>query len=200
MIEVADYRADGMKLIVRLKCTCGGRRILKIMEGNEAVYQCANCKSKQALRVLKNEATTYWRGRAWEVQCEEPKKGLEPIQTHYSAQLMAQEDRFSAPYCTLTGHCIELGPSSLLFVAQNFNKAHFQGMSTKYRFAFIAFDKSVRALPPLIHGAIVEIKFREGELPVCHIRVALDLSQAEEKQIAAHVDSLRGRLTAWSLE
>ena len=199
MLEIADYRAEGMKLRVRLKCTCGGRRILKIMEGSEVQYQCANCKAQSSLRKFKSEATAYWKGRMWEIECEEPTKPVECTQVNYPARLIAAADRYADPYCTLTGRCIEISSNGALFIAENFNKAYFQGMSTDHRFAVIQWTKCVPGLPPAIRGTIVEIKFREFELPVCHIRVAFQhLTQDDEKQLVTHLDTLRGRVIEWT--
>jgi len=200
MLQIADYRADGMKLRVRLKCSCGGRRILKVMEAGEVMYQCANCKDQASLRKLKSEATTYWQGRAWEIECEEPKKQVEAVHAHYPAKLFAAADRYAEPYCTLTGHVIEISGTGALFVAQDFKKAYFQSMSTDHRFAVIQWAKLVSGLPKTIRGTIVEIKFREGELPVCHVRVAFqNLSGDEEKLIVTHCEDLRGRVTEWTM-
>jgi len=201
MLQIADYRVDGMKLRVRLKCSCGGRRILKIKESNETQYQCASCKAQASMRKLKNEATTYWRRRMWEIEYEHPKKSsLERVITNYPARLVAQANRSAEPHCTLSGHCIEMSSTGLLFIAQDFRKSYFEGMSTKHRFALVQFTQLVHGLPPELRGTIVEIKFRDNELPICHIRVAFQLSGDEEKQVLAHLENLRGRVTEWALE
>ncbi|KPL10563.1 hypothetical protein AMJ85_05545 [candidate division BRC1 bacterium SM23_51] len=201
MLEVVDYRVDGLKLRVRLKCTCGGRRVVKSKKGDETHYECASCKAWATMRQLKSAATPYWQGRAWEIECEKPKKALERIHVNYPARLVAQAHRSAPPYCTLTGRCGELGPSGLLFVAEDFKTDYFDAMSSEHCHAEVQFAKLVHGLPTTLRGSIVEIKFREEELPVCHIRIAFkDLSETEEKQIVAHVEDLRGRITEWSAE
>jgi hypothetical protein len=200
MLKILDYRVDGFKLRVRLKCSCGGRRVLKVMQDNEVHYQCAECKGMVSLASLKKEATTYWRGRNWEIECEEPKKPLEHIYVDYAACLIAQAHRYAEPFCTLTGNCIEISQSGLLFVAKDFAVKYFEGMSTENRHAVVQFTKRVHGLPPELHGSIVEIKFNEKELPLCRIRVAFEnLPKDAETALAGHLTELRGRVTEWSM-
>jgi len=200
MLKILDYRVDGFKLRVRLKCGCGGRRILKLVQGNEVHYQCANCKATESMANLKKEATTYWQGRNWDIECEEPKKASEHVYVDYAATLSAQPHRYAEPFCTLTGHCIEINESNLVFVAKDFAVHYFEGMSSENRHAVLRFTKMVRGLPTELHGSIVEIKFNEKELPVCRIRVAFEsLSDADRKSLEAHLGDLRGRVTEWSM-
>jgi hypothetical protein len=201
MLKVADYRMDGLKLRVRLKCSCGGRRVLKIIQNNEVEYQCANCKAQTSLHKLKSEASTYWKGRPWDVECEEPKKPtIEPISANYPARLVASAGRDVEPYCTLTGRCTELSNRGALFVAQDFKKSYFEGMSSRYRSALIQWIAPIHGLPRSVWGTITEVKFREDELPVAHVRVAFEnLAEGDEKQLLAHIEDLRGRVTEWTI-
>jgi len=200
-LEISNYITDGVKLRVRLKCSCGCRRILKLEKNNEVYYRCAECKIEASLRQLKSEATTYWRGRIWEVECEERKQQLEAVGVNYPAVLDAKPSRYLPTYCTLMGHCVELTVAELVFTAYDFKKSYFQELSTGNRFASVQFTPGVKGLPGILRGSIVEIKFRDEELPVCRFRVKLqDLSDEEQKLVTSHIEDLRGRLTEWSME
>jgi len=200
-LEIANYSSDGPTLRVRLKCSCGGRRILKTKINNEIHYQCAECKVTASLRRLKDEATTYWKGRIWEIECEEKEKPAAAISVKYGAMLEARPNRYVAPFCTLNGHCVEIGPEGLLFTARDFKKSYFQEISTNNRFATVHFTPIVRGLPPDLRGTIVEIKFRDDELPVARLRVTFQgLSEEEQRLVTSHVEDIRGRITEWSME
>jgi len=200
MIQIANYSPDGPKFRVRLKCTCGAQRVLKVTKGDEATYQCANCGAQATLHSLKDEATMYWRGRTWEVVCEEENKvEIAPVQ--YPAVLEARERRFS-PLCRkLTGYCTELSAVDLLFVAKDFKKEYFQELSAKKRFASVSLTKPVAGLPSILRGSIVEIKFRDEELPRCRIRVAFqNLDAKKQKEVNTHLEELLKRAAKWSAE
>jgi len=201
MLEVVDYRVDGMSLRVRLKCSCGGRKIVKVKEDGKEYYSCAKCGSRATLAELKRNATTYWQGRPWEVECEEPKTHSARVYVNYPATLEAQAHRYASPCCTLTGRCVELSISGLVFVAENFKVSYFEPLSTEHQHAVVKFSPPVRGLPPVLHGSIVGIKFREEELPLCNIRVAFrDLLGPEESLVSEHIEEVRGRITEWTAD
>jgi hypothetical protein len=199
MLEVVNYRVDGMKLRVRLKCACGACRVIKTMKNNEEYYQCVSCKAEASLRKLKSEASAYWQGRRWEIECEESKKPSRGVFVDYAARVSAQAHRSGEPYCVLTGHCVEISESGLLFIARDFLPSYFQGMRCDNRYAVVDFIRPVKGLPPTLRGSIVEIKFLEEKLPLCHIRIVFErLPDVEQGMIRAHLIELRGRVTEWT--
>ncbi|MBM3335623.1 hypothetical protein FJY63_13270, partial [Candidatus Sumerlaeota bacterium] len=171
MLDIADYRVDGLKLRVRLKCSCGGRSIVKMMVGAEPFYRCAKCNAQSSLNQLRNIATMCWRGQIWEVECEELKKEMAPAVTSYPATLTVGPSRQSQPFCVLDGHCIVLSPTGMQFLARNFKKEYFRPIDNEMRYAAVQWTRPVQGLPSKLTGSIVEVKFREEELPICQIRV-----------------------------
>jgi len=202
MLEVASYRVDGVRLRVRLKCSCGGSTIRKILKDNDVYYQCGKCHGQSSLRQLKNEATAFWRERIWEVECEEPqKKETQGVGVNYPATLEAKAHRYAPPYCVLTGHCVGLSATELLFTARNFKKDYLVELNTNHRFALVQFPNLIPGLPGALRGSIVEIKYRGEELPVSQIRVAFqELSENEQKLLASHLEGLQSRTAEHSVK
>jgi len=196
VLEIADYRIDGMKLRVRLKCSCGGRNVVKLTVGSETYYRCTKCGAQSSLAQLKSTATTYWRGRAWEVECQERKKELAPAVTSYPATLTVSATRHGEPFCVLDGSCVMLSTTGMQFLACNFEKSYFQPMSTQMRRVMVQWTNPVQGLPSRLYGSIVEVRFREEELPICQIRIAFDEFPADEqKAIERHVAGLCSKTT-----
>jgi len=198
MLEVVNYRVEGMKLRVRLKCSCGQRRVLRVMKSNEEYYQCAHCKAEASLRKLQSEASSYWQGRQWEIECQEKERPSRGVFVDYPAHLTARAHHYGEAYCTLTGHCVEMSESGLLFFAKDFHPSYFEGLRCDNRYVVIDLDSPVHGLPPMLRGTIVEIKFLEEKLPLCHIRITFErLSDVEREMVRAHLLELRGRVTEW---
>ena len=78
MLQVKDYRVEGSKVLVRLKCSCGGHRFIKRTEKGETYYACAACRARSTLARLKESATYYWRDHTWEVEAEEADDEIDP--------------------------------------------------------------------------------------------------------------------------
>jgi len=188
MLEVADYRDDGRKLVVRLKCSCGGRRILKGREGGAEVFSCAKCGAKIPLDSLKNDASGIWGDLIWEVIAEESPLATGSLRTYFPAACQARTTRYGLPYCTLHGHVVELTRTGLLFRARDFQAAFGKGMGSTHRFATVQFEPPVPDLPPRIYGQIADIAAREEDLPLAQLRI--DFPDAAAPEVAKIIDFL----------
>ncbi|MCX8036649.1 MAG: hypothetical protein N3D11_06285 [Candidatus Sumerlaeia bacterium] len=176
---------------------------MKLKIQDETYYECAKCKARAPIRRLRDSATTYWQGRSWKVEHDGTHAGpkdIESVSVRYPARLDAKEHRYAKPYCSLTGECTELGPTGLVFSAVDFKRHYFEGMSTDYRVATIQFTEGAYRLPPILRGSIIQITFSEATLPKADIRVAFQgLTDEEQNRIIVHIESLRGRMTQWSV-
>jgi hypothetical protein len=195
MLQVADYRAVGLKLLVRLRCSCGGKQVVKSQEGAEEIYTCAQCNAQTRLSALKNEATIYWRGLIWEIEgaTSGDSDALHPVAVHYSAQLSPRLHRYARPYCTLNGYCTELGPSELVFQAADFQPVYAKGINTDQRFATVDLIEPAEDLPRRLYGLILQVQYRDEDLPKATLRVCFQEMPATEMQmIGDHVRRLAG--------
>ena len=199
MLEVADYRADGpLRLSVRLKCSCGGRRVLKVLAGGKDVFKCIQCGSSTSIQDLKNNASSYWRGRVWVVEAEEARVEDDNVGIYYPATLIIRSTARSEILGQLTGACVQLNDSSVLFLAKDFQISWFEEIKQDHRAAEIGFEDHINGLPPKLFGQIVEIRYREDELPVCRIRIELEnIASSEKEMIVEHLNHLRERTIHW---
>lgn len=189
MLKIASYSLRGQIVRVKLKCTCGTGRVFEVQEEGETVYFCEKCRERKMLDELKREASTYWRGRDWVVECEADHRTQPRIHVAYPIELTVKENSHSPSYCVLHGQYVVLSESGTLIVVEDFRESYFQDITTTYRYVEAVLSDTVEGFPPVVTGNIVGVNFRHDELPRCRIGVGFeDLSDEANAAIRKHIE------------
>ena len=173
MLKIASYSLRGQVVRVKLKCTCGNGRVFEVDEEGKRFYFCGKCRSRKTLEELKKEASTYWRGHEWVIECEPDQRTQPRIHAHFGIHLTIKAARHAPTYCTLNGSCVVLSESGMLALVDNFQEHYFQDITSTYRYVEIT-SGGPPGLPPLLTGRVVGVRFRPDELPRCRIGVGFE--------------------------
>ena len=195
MLKIASYSLRGQVVRVKLKCTCGAGKIFEVQEEGETIYFCEKCRARKTLEDLKREASTYWRGHDWVVECESDQRIQPRIHVNYAAELTVRSTRYSPPYCVMHGHCVVLSESGTLVVVDDFEESYFQDITSTYRHGEITLTQAVQGLPSVLTGRIVGVTFRHNELPQCRIGIGFEgLSEDATAAIKRHIEDHVSRM------
>jgi hypothetical protein len=193
VLKIASYSLRGKVVRVRLRCSCGEGKVFEIQEEGRTFYFCDRCRTRKTLDELKKDASTYWRGREWVVECEADQRALPRIHVDYPVELNVKATRYSPAYCTLHGNMLVLSQSGTLAVVKDFKEDYFKDITSTHRQVELATAKPVEDFPPQLTGRIVGVRFRPDELPQCRIGIGFeelsdDAVEALRQHIAAHID------------
>lgn len=189
MLKIASYSLRGQIVRVKLKCTCGHGQIFEVQENGETVYFCEECRERKTLEDLKKEASTYWRGRDWVVECEPDQRTQPRIHVSYPVELTVRATPYSPPYCIMHGRCVVLSESGTLIVVNDFSESYFQDITSTYRHGQLALTEATEGFPPVLTGRVVGVTFRHDELPQCRIGFGFEgLSEEANTAIRRHIE------------
>jgi len=188
LLKIASYSLRGQVVRVKLRCSCGEGKIFEVQEEGKTYYFCGKCRTRKTVDELKKEASTYWRGRDWIVECEADQRTLPRVHVDYAVELTVKATRYSPAYCALHGNLVVLSESGTLAVINNFEEAYFKDITSTYRHVELTTVKPVETFPPQLTGRIVGGKCRPDELPRCRIGVAFDeLSEETLETLRQHI-------------
>jgi hypothetical protein len=188
LLKIASYSLRGQVVRVKLRCSCGDGKIFEVQEEGKTYYFCNKCRTRKTVDELKKEASTYWRGRDWIVECEADQRTLPRIHVDFPVELTVKATRYSPAYCQLHGNLVVLSLSGTLAVVTDFQEAFFKDITSTYRQVEIATAKPVESFPPQLSGRIVGVRFRPDELPQCRIGIGFeDLSEEASEALRAHI-------------
>jgi hypothetical protein len=174
MLKITSYSLKGQVVRVKLKCTCGNGKVFEVQEAGRKFYFCEKCRSYKTLEDLKREASTYWRGHDWVIECEADQRTAPRIHVQFAIELRIRATPFSPMYCVLHGICPVLSESGMLAQASDFEERYFQDITSSYRHVEIAVMDRGQGLPALLTGRIVGVRYRPDELPVCRIGIGFE--------------------------
>jgi len=188
MLKIASYSLRGQVVRVKLKCACGNSRIFEVRENETLVYFCSKCRSRKTLEELKKDASSYWRGRSWIIECESDQRAQPRVRTDFAAELTIKASRYSPTYCVLHGRCMVLSETGMLIVVADFRESYFQDITSAYRFGEVTISKPAGELPSPLTGRIVGVRFRPDELPQCRIGITFEgLSKEATEMVRRYV-------------
>jgi hypothetical protein len=168
------------------------------MAGGKDVFKCIQCGSTTSIQDLKNNASSYWRGRVWVVEAEEARVEDDSVGIYYPSTLTVRATSGAEILGEMKGACVQLNDASVLFLAKDFQLPWFDEIKQSYRAAEVSFEDHVNGLPPKLFGQIVEMRYCEDELPVCRIRIELEnIASSEKEMIVEHLNHLRERTIHW---
>jgi len=183
MLKIASYSLRGQVVRVKLKCTCGNGKIFEVQEEGRTFYFCGKCRARKTLEQLKKEASTYWRGRDWVIECEPDQRTQPRIHVDFGTELTVKATRYSPTYCVLHGRFVVLSESGCLVLIEDFNESYFDEVTSTHRYVEIVVTKPDKDFPSRLTGRIVGVTFRPEQLPKC--RIGLAFENLSEKVIEA---------------
>jgi hypothetical protein len=137
---------------------------------------------------LKKDASSYWRGRSWIIECESDQRAQPRVRTDFAAELTIKASCYSPTYCVLHGRCMVLSETGMLIVVADFRESYFQDITSAYRFGEVTISKPAGELPSPLTGRIVGVRFRPDELPQCRIGITFEgLSKEATEMVRRYV-------------
>ena len=189
MLKIASYSLKGQSVRVKLKCTCGEGKIFEVEEEGQRHYFCGKCRSRKTVEELKKEASTYWRGHVWIVDCESDQRAKPRIHVNYAVELTVKATRYSPSYCVLHGELVVLSESGALVVVEDFQEKYFQDVTTTYRYVELAAARAIPTFPSMLTGRVVGVRFRPDELPKSRVGIAFEgLSDEMAEALESHIN------------